>query len=587
MVNPPSEDNLPGEDEVLYRSQVQGVLIPYTTKEDTYNYYETRNYVNDVNRDHTQVLQTYDDQLQKRETYVYGNGRATYTNESTGDSYHYLTSQSGSVTGLTQNGQAVASSSYALYGETKQTTDTTGNPFAYNGEARDITGLDYLRARYYDNQAGTFLTADSYQGSQTDPLSQNLYAYVQNNPANYTDPSGHIGRPNINLPDSRGSRKPKRSSQSKSNQSKVYPIFPSGTSIIDQQLIIANQSAAQGLVDAQKRFIQETKGYSYNPIVDMFRDPLGPSRSPIDYGSTPFATITRSYIDSVLTTARQTVYTPPPSDYERAVQSGQSTYDWSRSTTREAKNIHRNWTKALEETIRHVCNTQTAKGKDSGQTKTKIDDRILLTLGIIGSINGIALGLYDWFKKNPIGISNTNTVSSSQSSSGVLFSGFVDYTSQTATGDKSWLNIDFINDKPSGMTFNMNTGSLSLGYEGGNWSVSGSGNYSKYNTISGSISFEKDGFEANYVNSAIYKNEVSIGNGAGIKLSPDIVAGMLNIYNTFETGQSKDGVTITNTVNTGLRTINGSQATVILSLLALLLGNPAPMEQIQQLPLTP
>ncbi|HEM3527204.1 TPA: hypothetical protein U1B46_001863 [Streptococcus suis] len=192
VVNPPSEDNLPGEDEVLYRSQVQDVLIPYTTKEDTYNYYETRNYVNDVNQQHTQVLQTYDDQLQKRETYVYGNGRATYTNESTGDSYHYLTSQSGSVTGLTQNGNSVASSSYNLYGATKQTTDTTGNPFAYNGEARDVTGLDYLRARYYDSQAGTFLTADSYSGSQTDPLSQNLYAYVQNNPANYTDPSGHI-----------------------------------------------------------------------------------------------------------------------------------------------------------------------------------------------------------------------------------------------------------------------------------------------------------------------------------------------------------------------------------------------------------
>ncbi|HEM5251608.1 TPA: RHS repeat-associated core domain-containing protein, partial [Streptococcus suis] len=206
VVNPPSEDNLPGEDEVLYRSQVQDVLIPYTTKEDTYNYYETRNYVNDVNQQHTQVLQTYDDQLQKRETYVYGNGRATYTNESTGDSYHYLTSQSGSVTGLTQNGQAVASSSYALYGATKQTTDTTGNPFAYNGEARDVTGLDYLRARYYDNQAGTFLTADSYPGSQTDPLSQNLYAYVQNSPANYTDPSGHIRSPHVMLDDRFGGK---------------------------------------------------------------------------------------------------------------------------------------------------------------------------------------------------------------------------------------------------------------------------------------------------------------------------------------------------------------------------------------------
>ncbi|MGZ7144779.1 RHS repeat-associated core domain-containing protein, partial [Streptococcus pyogenes] len=64
--------------------------------------------------------------------------------------------------------------------------------FAYNGEARDITGLDYLRARYYDNQVGTFLTEDSYQGDNQDPLSQNLYSYVQNNPVNYTDPSGHF-----------------------------------------------------------------------------------------------------------------------------------------------------------------------------------------------------------------------------------------------------------------------------------------------------------------------------------------------------------------------------------------------------------
>ncbi|WP_155997772.1 RHS repeat-associated core domain-containing protein, partial [Streptococcus ruminantium] len=43
--------------------------------------------------------------------------------------------------------------------------------------------MDYLRARYYNSQTGTFLTADSYQGSRTDPLSHNLYTYVQNNPA--------------------------------------------------------------------------------------------------------------------------------------------------------------------------------------------------------------------------------------------------------------------------------------------------------------------------------------------------------------------------------------------------------------------
>ncbi|WP_227986200.1 RHS repeat-associated core domain-containing protein, partial [Streptococcus ruminantium] len=108
------------------------------------------------------------------------------------------------MTGLTEHGEAVASSSYGLYGATKQTTDQTGQPFAYNGEARDVTGLDYLRARYYDSQTGTFLTADSYQGSRTDPLSHNLYTYVQNNPANYTDPSGHYGSPFAMMEGGRG-----------------------------------------------------------------------------------------------------------------------------------------------------------------------------------------------------------------------------------------------------------------------------------------------------------------------------------------------------------------------------------------------
>lgn len=93
---------------------------------------------------------------------------------------------------MTKDGQAVASSSYNLYGARKASTDTTGNPFAYIGEARDDTGLDYLRVRYYDSQGGTFLSEDSYPGEATDPLSQNHYSYVQNNPVNYTDPSGHF-----------------------------------------------------------------------------------------------------------------------------------------------------------------------------------------------------------------------------------------------------------------------------------------------------------------------------------------------------------------------------------------------------------
>ena len=96
------------------------------------------------------------------------------------------------MTGLTKDGKAVASISYNLSGARKTSTDPTAQPFAYNGEDCDDTGLDYLRARYYDSQGGTFLTEDGYPGENTEPLSQNRYSYVQNTPVNYTVPSGHF-----------------------------------------------------------------------------------------------------------------------------------------------------------------------------------------------------------------------------------------------------------------------------------------------------------------------------------------------------------------------------------------------------------
>ena len=40
------------------------------------------------------------------------------------------------------------------------------------GEVQDITGYNYLRARYYDSQTGTFLMQDSYEGEEDNQLSQ-------------------------------------------------------------------------------------------------------------------------------------------------------------------------------------------------------------------------------------------------------------------------------------------------------------------------------------------------------------------------------------------------------------------------------
>lgn len=64
--------------------------------------------------------------------------------------------------------------------------------FAFNGEEQSQrTGLQYLRARYYDSSSGSFISMDSYEGSIMSPLSQNRYTYAENDPVNNFDPSGH------------------------------------------------------------------------------------------------------------------------------------------------------------------------------------------------------------------------------------------------------------------------------------------------------------------------------------------------------------------------------------------------------------
>ena len=362
VVNPPDEKNLPGQDPVTYASEVQDVLIPYTTKTDTYNYYEVRNYVNDVNQEHAQVLQIYDDQMQARETYTYGNGRMSYLNNQTGDSYQYLTNQSGSVTGLTKDGQAVASTSYNLYGSTKESSDETGNPFAYNGEARDVTGLDYLRARYYDSQVGTFLTEDSYSGELTDPLSQNLYSYVQNNPVNYTDPSGHR-KMGLNVPRRRiiNTR-----NQRKYSQMRVDPALSSHSGIGGG----GYYSAANHI----RHRVQSSPSY----------------RPPASYYAAfgPHAAVHRpspSYVGGYYgggSAGQYTAYQQQQAQARAIAQRQQNIRNaYAQATgikgtprSKEAQNLYLNWGSAFAATLRHVCNPKTAKAKDKSAKQPKVSD---------------------------------------------------------------------------------------------------------------------------------------------------------------------------------------------------------------------
>jgi RHS repeat-associated protein len=59
----------------------------------------------------------------------------------------------------------------------------------FTGELQAGT-LIYLRARWYNTSSGTFTSRDSFPDLPTRPQSLHRYLYTENNPVNYTDPSG-------------------------------------------------------------------------------------------------------------------------------------------------------------------------------------------------------------------------------------------------------------------------------------------------------------------------------------------------------------------------------------------------------------
>jgi RHS repeat-associated protein len=87
---------------------------------------------------------------------------------------------------------------YDAYGVLLEHQGTFGNSFQFAGEQRDSsTGLDYLRARYYDSSLGRFTSSDPYSGSMGDPMSLHNYQYANANPTRYTDPTGYFSLPEL------------------------------------------------------------------------------------------------------------------------------------------------------------------------------------------------------------------------------------------------------------------------------------------------------------------------------------------------------------------------------------------------------
>ncbi|MEL6286957.1 MAG: RHS repeat-associated core domain-containing protein, partial [Pseudomonadota bacterium] len=82
---------------------------------------------------------------------------------------------------------------YTPFGQLTAGISAADFPVLFGGKAFDArTGLYDFGVRFYDPAIGRFVTADSRIGAQlTRTAALNRYAFVLNDPINFTDPSGH------------------------------------------------------------------------------------------------------------------------------------------------------------------------------------------------------------------------------------------------------------------------------------------------------------------------------------------------------------------------------------------------------------
>ncbi len=129
--------------------------------------------------------------------------------------FYYKKNAFGDIIGITDvNNFPIASYFYDAWGNCKVEASNTSinnglwgntqnltysriancNPFRYRGYYYNKSiGLYHLQTRYYDPQTGRFISPDTIE--YLDPKNiggLNLYAYANNNPVMYVDPTGHI-----------------------------------------------------------------------------------------------------------------------------------------------------------------------------------------------------------------------------------------------------------------------------------------------------------------------------------------------------------------------------------------------------------
>ncbi|MBI5934477.1 MAG: RHS repeat-associated core domain-containing protein [Chloroflexi bacterium] len=104
-----------------------------------------------------------------------------------------VSENSSSVT-ANASGAKTASALYKAFGETRFTSGALSTDYKFTGQREEsaLGGIYFFQSRWFDPTLGRFMSPDtivptSTQGTQA----WDRYAFVNNNPVRYTDPTGH------------------------------------------------------------------------------------------------------------------------------------------------------------------------------------------------------------------------------------------------------------------------------------------------------------------------------------------------------------------------------------------------------------
>jgi RHS repeat-associated protein len=172
--------------QVAYQYDADGIRVASIV-----NNQETR-YLVDTNRPYAEVLEEYSPTGQVQTSYVHGLDLISQTRAN--DTLFYLSDAHSGVRQLSdESGQTTDTYTYDAYGNLVQTTGNTQNSYLYRSEQFDSNlEMQYLRARYYDQNSGRFVSTDPFEGWQEQPMSRHTYLYGNNNPVKNSDPTGYF-----------------------------------------------------------------------------------------------------------------------------------------------------------------------------------------------------------------------------------------------------------------------------------------------------------------------------------------------------------------------------------------------------------